>query len=434
MYNKRHKSTEKGGILLKKPFTAISASVILGVGVFSSVPAYAQVTNPIQSKIIENQKEQAKINQQIERLEKAIKENQQILKETKENIKETKEKIEKLEAEKEAVIKQMEKREEQIKNRLRVMQAGGGPGGYIQVILGSTNFEDFISRVSAISTLTKADQDLIDQQKADAKKIEETEKSAQKELSKLNGMKEELDGMQDQIAEQKAEAETMKARLSEEGQKLLEEKERQERAAQEALLAAQSYASSSNESRSSNESQSSNESHSTSNSSSTNSTVQGSSSSSKSTKVETNSSNRTSSKKSVSTPSYTVSGGSAINVVTSAGRQFIGNSVYVWGASDPVNGRFDCSGFVHWAFKQAGIGVGRSTGALSSQGTRVSTSEMRPGDLVFFDTYKKNGHVGIYLGNGNFIGSQSSTGVAVASLNGGYWGNHFKGHVRRVIN
>ncbi|WP_033828828.1 C40 family peptidase [Bacillus andreraoultii] len=406
---------------MKKPFTAISASIILGVGVFSGVPTYAQVTNPIQSKIIENQKEQAKVNQQIERLEKAIKENQQILKETKENIKETKEKIEKLQAEKEALIKQMEKREEQIKNRLRVMQAGGGPGGYIQVILGSTNFEDFISRVSAISTLTKADQDLIDQQKADAKKIEETEQTAQKELTKLNNMKEELDGMQNQIAEQKAEAETMKARLSEEGQNLLEEKERQERAAQEALLAAQSYASSSNESSSTNSTVQA----------SSNSTVQASSNSSKSTKAESNSS---SSKKPVSTPSYTVSGGSAVNVVTSAGRQFIGNSVYVWGASDPVNGRFDCSGFVHWAFKQAGIGVGRSTTALSSQGTKISTSEMRPGDLVFFDTYKKNGHVGIYLGNGNFIGSQSSTGVAVANLNGGYWGSHFKGHVRRVIN
>ena len=58
---------------------------------------------------------------------------------------------------------------------------------------------------------------------------------------------------------------------------------------------------------------------------------------------------------------------------------------------------------------------------------------MRPGDLVFFDTYKKDGHVGIYLGNGNFIGSQSSTGVAIASMTSGYWKQHFSGHVRRVI-
>jgi cell wall-associated NlpC family hydrolase len=39
---------------------------------------------------------------------------------------------------------------------------------------------------------------------------------------------------------------------------------------------------------------------------------------------------------------------------------------------------------------------------------------MQPGDLVFFNTYKKDGHVGIYIGNGKFIGSQSSTGVEIA--------------------
>lgn len=54
------------------------------------------------------------------------------------------------------------------------------------------------------------------------------------------------------------------------------------------------------------------------------------------------------------------------------------------------------------------------------------------GDLVFFDTYKKNGHVGIYVGNGKFIGSQSSTGVAIADMSSGYYKKHFNGVVRRV--
>lgn len=52
--------------------------------------------------------------------------------------------------------------------------------------------------------------------------------------------------------------------------------------------------------------------------------------------------------------------------------------------------------------------------------------------MVFFDTYKKDGHVGIYVGNGKFIGAQSSTGVATVDMTKGYWKNNFSGHVRRV--
>src|SRR5690606_31267619 len=77
-----------------------------------------------------------------------------------------------------------------------------------------------------------------------------------------------------------------------------------------------------------------------------------------------------------------VSGSKAVQIVTSVGYPFIGNSVYVFGAADPINGRFDCSGFVQWAFAQAGIAVGRSTSSLASTGTKISKSDLRPGDLV----------------------------------------------------
>lgn len=53
---------------------------------------------------------------------------------------------------------------------------------------------------------------------------------------------------------------------------------------------------------------------------------------------------------------------------------------------------------------------------------RVPAKDIQVGDLIFFDSYKKNGHIGFYAGNGKFIGSQSSTGVAYASMNSGYWG------------
>ncbi|MCJ8007026.1 C40 family peptidase [Lederbergia wuyishanensis] len=112
----------------------------------------------------------------------------------------------------------------------------------------------------------------------------------------------------------------------------------------------------------------------------------------------------------------------------------VGRSSYSWGAIDVKNRRFDCSGFVHWAYASAGVNIGRSTSALSTQGKKVSTSEMKRGDLIFFNTYKTNGHVGIYLGNGTFLNSNSSHGVSIDSLSNTYWKNAFKGHVRRVVN
>ena len=134
--------------------------------------------------------------------------------------------------------------------------------------------------------------------------------------------------------------------------------------------------------------------------------------------------------------SKTIGSGSIHQIIT-AGYRYIGNSVYVFGGGrtekDIANGRFDCSSFVHWAYNQVGIEVGSTTDTIKNDGRQVSTSELRPGDLVFFDTYKKDGHVGIYLGNLKFIGSQSSTGVAIADMAKGYWKDRFNGRVIRVI-
>lgn len=136
---------------------------------------------------------------------------------------------------------------------------------------------------------------------------------------------------------------------------------------------------------------------------------------------------------------YLASSSSTGSVVT-VGNKLIGNSVYVFGGGrnekDIINGRFDCSSFVHWAFSQVGISLGpltsTTTDTLKNQGVRISFNEIQPGDLVFFDTYKKDGHVGIYVGHGKFIGAQSTTGVAIVSMETGYWKEKFNGRVIRI--
>jgi hypothetical protein len=126
--------------------------------------------------------------------------------------------------------------------------------------------------------------------------------------------------------------------------------------------------------------------------------------------------------------------------VVDVGNKWIGHSVYVFGGgrnqSDISRGRFDCSSFVHWAFAQVGVDLGpvssTTTETLKFLGKPISADDMKPGDLVFFDTYQQDGHVGIYAGNGKFIGAQSSTGVAIADMSTGYWKEKFNGRVQRI--
>ncbi|MEU7300667.1 NlpC/P60 family protein [Streptomyces sp. NPDC007206] len=74
-------------------------------------------------------------------------------------------------------------------------------------------------------------------------------------------------------------------------------------------------------------------------------------------------------------------------------------SPYVWGAAGP--NAFDCSGLVQAAYRSAGISLPRTTYAQINAGRRVSRSELRPGDLVFY--YSGVSHVGIYVGDGQII-------------------------------
>ena len=103
-------------------------------------------------------------------------------------------------------------------------------------------------------------------------------------------------------------------------------------------------------------------------------------------------------------------------------------SAYVFGASGPT--AFDCSGFTSWVYRQNGKSLPRTASAQYSGTTRVSKDGLSAGDLVFFaGTYKSGiSHVGIYIGNGQFVhAANSSTGVTVSSLNSGYYASHYAG-------
>jgi len=111
------------------------------------------------------------------------------------------------------------------------------------------------------------------------------------------------------------------------------------------------------------------------------------------------------------------------NLLINSAKQYLGVA-YKWGGTTP--GGFDCSGFVQFIFKLQDIALPRTSNSmLVSSGQKVFKPEV--GDLVFFSNSKKAPatHVGIFVGEGKFISSTTSSGVRVDSLTSGYWGNRY---------
>lgn len=102
---------------------------------------------------------------------------------------------------------------------------------------------------------------------------------------------------------------------------------------------------------------------------------------------------------------------------------------YVWGGSSPGGG-FDCSGLVMWAYAQVGVSLPHSTYAQYTMGVPVSRDQLAPGDLVFFDGL---GHVGMYIGNDQFVEAPHTGGVVqISNLDSGWYAATYVG-ARRIL-
>lgn len=116
------------------------------------------------------------------------------------------------------------------------------------------------------------------------------------------------------------------------------------------------------------------------------------------------------------------------NAIAQYALQFVGYP-YVYGGSSPSG--FDCSGFVRYVCSQKGYSVNRTASAQMDNGTPVSYSQLQPGDLVFFNngnSSKRATHVGIYIGNGQFVhASTSTTGVIISDMDSAYYTSGFVG-------
>jgi cell wall-associated NlpC family hydrolase len=106
--------------------------------------------------------------------------------------------------------------------------------------------------------------------------------------------------------------------------------------------------------------------------------------------------------------------------------QFLGVP-YVWGGASPSG--FDCSGLVMYVYAQVGVSLPHYTGAQWAMGVPVAYSDLQPGDLVFFDGL---GHVGLYIGGGEFIHAPHTGDVVrIDSLSEGWYAATYDG-ARRI--
>lgn len=146
---------------------------------------------------------------------------------------------------------------------------------------------------------------------------------------------------------------------------------------------------------------------------------------------QTENSSSSSSNNSSSNSNNSSSGNSSSNSSNSIGDKLVSlaksklGCKYVWGATGP--NQFDCSGLTSWCYKQVGISIPRTSLAQSKSGKAVSKSNLQPGDLLFWKTTSAEvGHVGMYVGNGQFIHAPNkSKPVKYDSLSNSYYSSRF---------
>ncbi len=185
-----------------------------------------------------NQEKQQKILDQIQALNAEIDKTNSNIKNVEAEIHTTNEEIKKLEASIQELLRKIEERDLLLEERARAIQAGGSVS-YLDVLLGSNSFVDFIDRFSAVNALLEADRQIIQDQKEDKQKLEEQKQSVEEKRKKLEEKKAELERLKKSLDSQKAEKNNLVDQLEKEQEKLKSEKVLLEKEYSEALEVSQ---------------------------------------------------------------------------------------------------------------------------------------------------------------------------------------------------
>lgn len=193
--------------------------------------------NQAELEINRLQNEQEKVNAEIKRLDMAVSETNQKIRDKNIEITETEKSVESLKNEISVIAERMSKREGLLKERARNFQESGGMVSYLDVLMGSKSFSNFVDRVGAIATIVEADQEMLRQQQEDKTLLEKKQSEVEEQLSNLQQNLLDLETMKKQLESQKAEKDQIMATFKTEEERLENEKVNLEE--EKALLAAQ---------------------------------------------------------------------------------------------------------------------------------------------------------------------------------------------------
>lgn len=292
-------------------------------------------------------------------LKEEIKDTQADLQETKDNIEDVSREIKKLDNQIDAKTKEIDyllssiktiqkdinKKEEQMKERLYVMQTTYNSNWIVDFLFGAEDFSSFFSRLGSVNDITSYEKELVEDLTQQKKNLDTQEKSLQTAKANLEAQKKSQVALQQKYINLKASQENQ----IKENQKESKEVSSAQKKIDAALSELMSQA-----------------------------------------------------------PSGGGGGGSYVPGDSSVGNAIAQKALtrlgcrYYWGANGP--NYFDCSGLVYWAHNAAGVKLGRTTAAgYSGSGKSISRSQLQPGDVITFSYGSGVAHIGIYIGGGSFV-------------------------------
>lgn len=368
----------------KLGYKAVTAGLVCALTVTSSFPitvAYAAQPAEIQAA-----------SDKIDSLAADLKDCQKSFDENEGQLQQTATDIVNKEQEITETTQKLDAAKEMLSKRVRSSYKSG-VSSVLELLMGSTNMQDLISRIHYMDSVSQEDARTIDNVRDLSRELSNQKAALETKQTEEQAQGKKLQAQIDEIQSKLKEAQSYYNSLSAEAQAAIQ-KQAENTDSQAAFVMGALQENSDNAS-----------------SASANSAAQ--SDNQRSGGSTSGSSSTPSSPRSYS---YSNAGGPVANAY-----QFLGKGYrYIWGSSDPSNGGFDCSGFTQYIFRLAGYPISRTTWTQSDEikakgNWKTSTSQLVAGDLVFFDNCN---HVGIYVGGDQFIHSSCSRGPVCVSLSG----------------
>lgn len=370
----------------KLGYKAVTAGLVCALTVTSSFPitvAYAAQPAEIQAA-----------SDKIDSLAADLKDCQKSFDENEGQLQQTATDIVNKEQEITETTQKLDAAKEMLSKRVRSSYKSG-VSSVLELLMGSTNMQDLISRIHYMDSVSQEDARTIDNVRDLSRELSNQKAALETKQTEEQAQGKKLQAQIDEIQSKLKEAQTYYNSLSAEAQAAIQKQAENTDSQAAFVMGALQENSNNTQSASANSASQSDNQRSSGNTSSSSSSSNSSSSRSH---------------------SYSNAGGPVANAY-----QFLGKGyIYKWGSNNPSNGGFDCSGFIQYIFGLSGYSITRTTWTqcdeIKAKGNwKTDPSQLVAGDLVFFDNCN---HVGIYVGGDQFIHSSCSRGPVCVSLSG----------------